>query len=171
MKVVDEKGKLFGKINLIDLIVILVLVLVVAAVVWKVAGSRISGAVDKLGNVPTVRYEVLCTNVDSAAADAAVTHIGEQLMSNGDMMDAKITDCVIEPYYILASDAQGNPVQLESPTSKNLRFTIEAKIPFSNNAYAIGTQEIRVGKSHIVKTPSIEFNGSITNMEVSKENG
>ena len=39
MKVLDEKGKLFGKINLIDLIVIVVLVLILAAVGWKLAGQ------------------------------------------------------------------------------------------------------------------------------------
>ena len=145
MKVVDEKGKLFGKINLIDLIVIVVLILIVAAVVWKVAGNRIQSAVDNMGSVPTVRYEVVCANVDPDTCATAVAHIGDQLMSNGKMMNAHITNCVVEPYYTVAADAEGNAVQLESPIAKNLRFTIEAKVPLTNNAYAVGTQELRVG--------------------------
>ena len=36
----------------------------------------------------------------------------------------------------------------------------------TDNAYAVGTQEIRVGKSHIVKTVNIEVTGYITRMEV-----
>ena len=34
MKIVDEKGRLFGKINLIDLLVIVLLIAAVAAVRW-----------------------------------------------------------------------------------------------------------------------------------------
>ena len=40
MKLIDEKGRLFGKINLIDLLVVLLIVAVLAAVVWKLGGSR-----------------------------------------------------------------------------------------------------------------------------------
>ena len=39
MKLIDEKGRLFGKINLIDLLVVLLIVAVLAAVVWKLGGS------------------------------------------------------------------------------------------------------------------------------------
>ncbi len=40
MKIIDEKGRLFGKINLIDLLVIVLVVAVVAAVGWKLVGKR-----------------------------------------------------------------------------------------------------------------------------------
>ena len=35
MKLIDEKGRLFGKINLIDLLVVLLIVAVLAAVIWS----------------------------------------------------------------------------------------------------------------------------------------
>ena len=38
MKLIDEKGRLFGKVNLIDLLVVLLIVAVLAAVVWKGRG-------------------------------------------------------------------------------------------------------------------------------------
>ena len=40
MKLVDEKGRLFGKLNLIDLAVILVVVAVAAAVCMKLFGNN-----------------------------------------------------------------------------------------------------------------------------------
>lgn len=163
MKVLDEKGKLFGKINLIDLIVIVLLVLVVAAVGWKLAGNRITAAIES--NAPTIEYEVLCTQVDPDTCDYAVAHIGDQLMSNGDMMNANITNCVIEPHYTMVLDADGNPKQVEDPDVHNLRFTIRANVLESANAYSVGSQELRVGKSHIVKTVKLEVNGFITSME------
>ena len=45
MKLVDEKGRLFGKINLIDLLVVLLIVAVLAAVVWKLGGKKAAAAV------------------------------------------------------------------------------------------------------------------------------
>ena len=40
MKLIDEKGRLFGKINLIDLLVVILIVTVIAAVVWKLGGRK-----------------------------------------------------------------------------------------------------------------------------------
>lgn len=45
MKLIDEKGRLFGKINLIDLLVVILIVAVIAAVAWKLGGRKAAAAV------------------------------------------------------------------------------------------------------------------------------
>ena len=40
MKIIDEKGRLFGKLNLIDLLVIVLILAVVFVAVWKLGGSK-----------------------------------------------------------------------------------------------------------------------------------
>ena len=40
MKIVDEKGRLFGKVNLIDLLVLLLVIAAAAALIWKTAGKK-----------------------------------------------------------------------------------------------------------------------------------
>ena len=45
MKLIDEKGRLFGKINLIDLLVVILIVAVIAAVAWKLGGRKAATAV------------------------------------------------------------------------------------------------------------------------------
>ena len=42
MKLIDEKGRLFGKINLIDLLVVLLIVAVLAAVVCKNTDAEVA---------------------------------------------------------------------------------------------------------------------------------
>ena len=163
MKVLDEKGKLFGKVNLIDLIVVIVLVLVVVAVGWKVAGGKITEAIES--NAATVRYEVLCTEIPNEVCEYATTHIGGQLMSNGDLLEGYIVDCVAQPHMIAVADASGNPTQVEDPEFQNLVFTIETQVSEAANAYSVGSQEIRVGKQHIVKTVMLEVTGDIISME------
>ena len=45
MKIIDEKGRLFGKLNLIDLLVIVLILAVVFVAVWKLGGSKAAEAV------------------------------------------------------------------------------------------------------------------------------
>ena len=40
MKLIDEKGKLFGKVNVVDLIVIIIIAGIVGAVGYRLTSSR-----------------------------------------------------------------------------------------------------------------------------------
>lgn len=163
MKAIDEKGKLFGIVNLIDLLVVLVLIAIVAAVGWKMVGSKVSDAVES--TAPVYRYEVLCKEVDLDTCEFASTHLGGQLLNNAGLLNGYVTACEVEPNYVAGIDSEGNPVLVENPEFHNLRFTIETSVSVSANAIAVGTQELRVGKSHIVKTTELEVAGYITSME------
>ena len=55
MKLVDERGKLFGKLNIIDLLVILLLIVAVALIGWKV--TRKDGASN--ASRPTISPRVM----------------------------------------------------------------------------------------------------------------
>ena len=69
MKFIDEKGRLFGKINLIDLLVIVLLLAVVCAVLWETVGKRASEA----ANTQSLRasYTVRCEEVPKEICDFA----------------------------------------------------------------------------------------------------
>ncbi len=167
MKVIDEKGKLFGKINLIDLLVILVVIAVAAGLFWKLAGDEVTEAVSS-STKTTLTYEVLCTEQEpEVAAYAEQNAVGQQLMSNGELIDGYITGCVVEPYVTIGVNADGEPVELVDPAHNNIRFTIEATIAANDMTNAVGSQEVRVGKNHIVKTTALEITGSVTITEIS----
>lgn len=165
MKAIDEKGRVFGKLNLIDLVVVLVLIALVVGVAWKLVGGRISDAV-AANNAVTVQYEVLCTNVDRTVANYCMENANGQLMSNGDLLDGYVTGCTMEPYMESTINTEGNTVSYQVTDRQNLRFTIECQVVPANNAYEVGSQEVRVGKSHIVKTSMIEVTGTVTAMTV-----
>ena len=54
MKIVNEKGKLFGIINVVDLVILLAVVVVVGAIIWQVFGNRVTDAVSKQEEVTIV---------------------------------------------------------------------------------------------------------------------
>lgn len=165
MKILDAKGKLFGKINLVDCLVVLVILAIIIAAAVKLTGTSVSDALSGGDDMVTIRYEVLCTQVNPTTCDYAVTQIGSQLMNSGEMIDAEITNCVIEPHMDTVETADGTLNYVENTMVHDLRFTIEAQTQLVANAYAVGTQELRVGKSHIVKTVGLEVTGTILSME------
>ena len=141
MKLIDEKGRLFGKINLIDLLVVLLIVAVLAAVVWKLGGSRAAAAV--AGTEKKAVY----------TAEYAKTQVDKTLVNDSKQIAAVITDVRTEPY-----DNELGHVRLY--------ITVEASASFTGNVYKVGPQEVRVGYEYILKTSEFELTGLISALEV-----
>lgn len=164
---VDEKGKLFGKINIIDL-----LVLIVVIIVAIVLGIRLLGKSNYLPTAEnqgaTIEYVARVSRMDPAAYEAVKAHIdsGEnQLMASGEMLDAYITGMTVAPNVGVIETADGRRLEVEDPYYVDVYFTIRANVanPITR---LIGTQEVRVGKNHLVKTVGIEFNGLIITCDI-----
>lgn len=173
----DKNGKLFGKINIIDLLVIVIAVAVVAAVALKMTGHM--GAVRTEAGT-NIAYTVRVEGVDREVYDNIQKYIdqaiaqqkpGDQLMSNGDLLSAYITGVTAQPHEAKAtlSTMDGDVMIPLLEDTVDLTFTIQASV--SNNVKTqVGSQEVRVGKSHIVKTTHFELNNGIV-LSCEWENG
>ena len=89
-----------------------------------------------------------------------------QLMAADKLLDAYVTDVQATPVenttYTMAWDSnlsKETMTWVEAGTY-NLVFTIEANITNTLTS-ELGTQEIRVGKTHIVKTTTFELEGGV----------
>ena len=161
MKIIDEKGKLFGKINLIDCIVIVILVAALAFL--AVRFLRPAGS-SPIGNTTKLTYTAQVMAVDEATYKEVLrqleaTEYHDQLMANGELLDAYVTNLVAEPHVTYNPDDSGRIVRYveDEPNGRwDLTFTVEAEVD-SIVTNKLGTQEVRVGKSHILKTTHIEF--------------
>ena len=163
-KIVDENGKLFKKFNLVDAIVVLLAAIILIAAAWK-GVSAVRAAAQERANAqsaheayeksPHLIYKVVCDKVPLEVAENCKRQMElpmeeRQLMSNGKSVEGYITECSYEPmgdeYYWLY-------------------FTIETLPTVKEGIYSVGSQEVRVGKSHIVKTYNIETTGLVYEME------
>ena len=151
MKLIDEKGRLFGKINLIDLLVVLLIVAVLAAVVWKLGGKKAATAVT--GTEKKAVYTVEFEDVSADIAHFAETQVGKSLVNDSKVITASITDVRTADY----ADENGH---------LRLYITVEAGASFTGNVYKVGPQEIRVGYEYILKTSEFELTGLISALEV-----
>ncbi len=176
MKIINEKGKLFGIINIVDLLALLLIAFVVFAVAWKVFGDRIAADNEakreqaeldaQIASRVHVTYTVRCSTLRSVYYDQ-LREFGfpQQLaVNNGPVDAAYIVDAYTEPTEGIAYNDEGEYVQGEYGDRVDVVVTIEADVP-PTPFIKVGTQELRVGKSHIVKTQFWEISGIIETID------
>lgn len=162
MRIIDEKGKLFGKLNIIDLLAILIIIAVLALLGVKLTshGNGLGGGGQR------IVYTVKVSGVNEEVYRSIEAQLPSQLMASEEMQDGYVTAVegipVEEDTYLLEDNAGTNTTRLyhEEPGSYDLIFTIEANIQDTLTS-KLGSQEIRVGKSHIVKTTTFELEGGV----------
>lgn len=150
MKIIDEKGRLFGKINLIDLLVILVIVIAAAALLWKFGGKRATEAVT--AKPKTATFTIVAQDVPEEVCRFAETQVGQQLTNSDKLINATVVSTAYKTV-----EGQKNP---------DLYIVVEADVSYASYVYKVGTQEVRVGFDYIVKTSEFEMTGTVCNLEV-----
>ena len=182
MKILDEKGKLFGKVNVIDLLVLIVILAAVILVGVKVLGGGSSGnsagADSSSGSSAETRlsYTVRVTAQRKEVAEQISRFVDlaegkkDQLMHGGDLVEnAYVVDYWIEPcrYNVLADGRMEmiDAAAAEAAGLVDICLLVEAVVD-DPVVSQVGTLEVRIGKVHILKTTHLEFaTGFITDCE------
>ena len=95
MKIINEKGKLFGVINVVDLLVLLAAIAVIAGVGYKLFAPQIASVAAR--PVPmTVTVRVRGATPFLVEEVQRNSQVGKQIVSGSSFTDAVITDMQIE---------------------------------------------------------------------------
>lgn len=160
---IDEKGRLFGKINIVDLLVLLVVVIGIVVVAVKFIIPNTAAGSGGGATKTHLTYQVLVENVRPEVYENVQKYIPSTLMAAGEMLDGQVVAVTAEPREQQVNMSTSGGTALVIPVNQgnlNLTFTIECNVvnPVTSE---IGTQEVRVGKNHIVKTDKIELGGGV----------
>ena len=160
MRLMDAKGRIFGRINIIDL---LVLIVVIAAAVMLVGKLKDGGGGG--GDAMNLRYTVKVYGVEAQVYESLQgIAMPDQLMANGELLKGRVVSMGAEEtdgkvYSVRPGPRPGGQEYITVPTY-DLTFIIEARVT-NRVTNEVGTQEIRVGKSHIVKTSNFELESGV----------
>ncbi|HHY63608.1 MAG TPA: DUF4330 domain-containing protein [Clostridiaceae bacterium] len=149
MKFIDEKGRIFGKINIFDLIVLIALVIGIGAVGYKIVKDRQAAS----QKPPTKTYIV--TVKSSAMPDnyaEALLKDPRIFYDNDWFVNAKIVDVREEPAVITVQTADGKLVQAVSPDLKDVYIDIEVEDKQDIPDIRIGRYAVAIGGKITVKT-------------------
>ena len=154
--------KLFGKggkLNIIDVILIVILIAAIAFVAIRfLSGNKNTLGSDVALSEPNLVFTVVCEDVSEELANNIMASLASEdseldgniismtrLFNSNKLVDAKVSDWEY---------ADGS-----------LSMTMEGKAVYSNGAFSIGTQEVRIGKVFNVKTLDVEIEGTVYAME------
>lgn len=159
--------KLFGKggkLNIVDILIILVLVAALVFVGYKLLGGE-SGQERNTSvpiTQPNLRVTVLCEEISPELAERVMAALEEDPREiNGNMVE------MTQIYYTdrLADGRFVDWYTVEKGEKVDLYLTIEAAADLSNGVYTVGGQEVRVAKEFVAKTINIEAAGVVFSME------
>lgn len=164
MKLIDEKGKLFGKLNIVDLVVVVLIVAIIAAVGVRFTSSKLNA--NGLTPASEDKYCYVTAFASLQVPEVAEElHIGDHIAAGGKYTNAEIVDIKVQPAAYIGVNSEGKAVYSEHPLWKDITVVIKEKVDPSNITLKVGGQEARVGFSYIVKTQTVEANAKIRGVE------
>lgn len=159
MKMIDQKGRLFGLINIIDLLFILIILFALVGGVKKYQQKVPVAEGTKEGTVT-----FLVTNIRQLSIDEMV--IGDQIYhyDKGGLLGS-IEEVKSEPYTDRL-DYQGQWIEAPVPDKYQAYLKVKVDYTESQDAYTVGGEAMRVGSEYRLKTKRNTFYGTCVDMSV-----
>ena len=159
MKLVDDKGRLFGLVNIVDFLVLLAVLLVLGGAYYKYKGRGVLAGEEK-----TVRLTVLAPVQRPEVIENM--RVGDRMVSGSSYTGVVIKDIKTRPSEMVATDAAGRRVKTVDPYYLDAIITLEGRTSISGATITMGGQEIRSGKDYFVKSLKYEVKGIITEVDI-----
>lgn len=164
MKVINEKGKLFGIINIIDLVVLLVLILVAGGVGYKFFGDKLSTVTGGESSTKDIVFTVKCYSRDTTVAQQL--QVGDELVSLVSKSGAHVTAVSYTNAQETVNTADGREVLATNPVKQEVTVTVKMRASGSATIFKLGSQDVAAGKVFTVKTQKVEINGTVETVSV-----
>lgn len=159
---IDNKGKVNGKFNIIDVFVIL-LIIVVAAGIFVRFGSKMTSAVK---TEKDFRYTVKITGVRQYTVDA-LEKKGVITDKKSEKIIGEIEKVDVFPAEFQSTTASGEVVETVLPERFNCLVTLKSKGKESNDAYYTEDEnELSAGRTIDIFSKYVKTSGEIKDIEV-----
>lgn len=159
MKIINEKGKLFGVINIIDLSILIIIALILVGGISRMKSRPIMGNDAVEG---TITFEV--SNIRMVSVENIV--IGDPIYhyDKGSYI-GEIVEVSHEPYKEPV-ELNGEWVDAELPNKYTAIFKVKAQMTESPDVLVAGGEQIRVGTQFRLKNKKAAYFGTVLGAEV-----
>jgi hypothetical protein len=161
MKIIDERGRLFGKVSVIDLAVILIILVMAAAYYFRTNagkdGAEISSSVE-------VRYEMTVREVRQTTVD--LLRVGDPVYDEHGVNMGVIETVSHAPALIKSALTDGSYVDSTSEGRFDVTMTLKANCAVADgHIFAERKTELSIGAQIPILTKYIKTSAWITNIE------
>jgi hypothetical protein len=158
----NKQGKLFGKVHILDVLVIIIAIVVVIIAFGRLSGNDIVSF--NSGEDVRIRYTVL--TYDYEAEYFKSLRVGDVLAEDKKYLDGEIVNIEIEDKIVSLVDNNGDVVTKAHPVMKRAFITMEATVEYKNPIYKLGKQELREGLPAFVVTEINNLSGIVSDLQV-----
>lgn len=163
--IIDKKGKLFGKLNIVDLAIILIVIVALVGVGYKYTQSQTVSPLTKTN-------DAIITFTESERVDYAVTAIKE-----GDLVRDRVSGVVLgnvekivtAPSVVVVYTSEGEPVSTTRPGYLYYDISVKCNGILTDTGITIGGTEFYVNKQNEVRFGISNLYPRISNIEGIKE--
>lgn len=160
MALIDGKGRLFGKINIVDLLIVL-LIISIAAVGYSVF---LGGSDKQVVESSKVVYDFEITNVSKDFIDAITPGNPIRDSVRGNELGTVVSKASKKATMLNEDLTNGRYIIAEVPNSYDVVITIEAKANITPANVIVGGAEVKVGKKFFIKGKGYANQGFVTKM-------
>lgn len=169
MKIVDAKGRLFGKLSLLDLGAALI-ILAVFVGIFVFPGT--SGSVAQVGEVKPIEVEMIVRGLSVLDPDALVQELAETQKTKiiirnqpRDNVEIKSVEPLVRQVIVPQPDgsvkALPDPRQPDESFSLDLRLTFTDKAQITDDGAVLDGQKVKIGTPIEVEGQTYNFKGSV----------
>ena len=163
-KIIDENGRLFGRISVIDVAVLLIAIVLVAAFVTK---DEVTPIAVVAAPMQDVSYEVLVTNMPQGRLESLregdTLYDGETKYAIGTVAGVEAEDCSIS---LLKADGTYVMAPIEGRYNVIIHVNAKAMVDDRQHIYINRTNHVAVGLALDLYTKASQFGGTI--VEITK---
>ena len=156
-KIIDENGAIFGKLNLIDLFVLLILLLVIAGTIYKFN----SHSTNINGGAKVIEYQIKIQDVKKSSAKFYTNGLKISDSKTGNPLGT-INNVAVSDYYDYVADVNGIVHRSQKPDKIELLLSVKANAIETDQAYLIGgTYELKAGADIYIATKYVDVIGTV----------
>lgn len=166
--ILDKRGKLFGKISIVDIIIVVLILVVAFGTFIRFNG----GIVNKTTDTVKISYKISLDGVRIFSYNALMKNLANgENVAYGDkgIVIGKIVDVQKEGYKATLLKSNGDEIMTEYPPNYyRVTITVEANAINSDSGYSVNSINIRKGdlNDYYFATKTIFFAGKV--LEVSE---
>lgn len=142
----DERGRFFGKVNVVDLVVLLVIIAVVVFAVVRTAG----------GSSTTVPVKITYTVEEVRGATVDALEAGGTVRDDGGTVLGEVVRVSVRPTLEEYMTPAGELKAFESPVFSDVDIVVVGEGRLSASTVRIGSVPMRVGKKVTLVGPGFE---------------
>ena len=156
--IMDEKGKLFGKVSIVDILIVVVVVLALAVIGVKSTKPLIQG---KAGSEVVCDYTITVRGIRDLSVNAVKE--GAMVFDSKDNPIGEVVGKSVQPARGLIKKTDGTFVYAEKPDKYDMELKIKGDGVLNDAGVFLGGKyQITLGTEGLFKTQTVDYSGAVT---------